>query len=438
MSRIICDVCGTAYPETATQCPICGCAKAPNAQVSGDDPQSQNEGYNHVKGGRFSKANVKKNNRSRVQEQRPVAAPTAAQQHSASSGYTAPERRSPRRDERKNAPEGEGMNKGLIAVVIVLLLAIILVVVYIGQKAFLGNSDSTGSTGSSGSTGSTQQSEFNSGESTSSPIPCTELKLSSVLVELKSETEKYLLEVRTAPQDTTDSVVFTSKDPSVATVDQNGLILSVSYGETVIVVTCGDISVECLVKCTVGEPEPTDPPTEPPVQVPDGFQLSLNRKDFTLGREGEQWTLYKESMGVKASDIEWTSSDPAVATVENGVVTGVDRGTATITAVIGDQKVECIVRCRFDAAPPTEPSEYVLSHTDVTLRSNQSFNLTLKDKNGANVQNLEWVVSDEGYVTINKNTVKAGTITQKKIITISTTYEGVTYTCTVRLVPAET
>ena len=24
MSKIICDVCGTRYPETAEQCPICG------------------------------------------------------------------------------------------------------------------------------------------------------------------------------------------------------------------------------------------------------------------------------------------------------------------------------------------------------------------------------------------------------------------------------
>ena len=37
MSKIICDVCGTSYPETAAACPICGCAR-PNStnQVSAD------------------------------------------------------------------------------------------------------------------------------------------------------------------------------------------------------------------------------------------------------------------------------------------------------------------------------------------------------------------------------------------------------------------
>ena len=27
MSKIVCDICGTAYPDTAQECPICGCAK---------------------------------------------------------------------------------------------------------------------------------------------------------------------------------------------------------------------------------------------------------------------------------------------------------------------------------------------------------------------------------------------------------------------------
>ena len=26
MSKIICDICGTSYPETEERCPICGCA----------------------------------------------------------------------------------------------------------------------------------------------------------------------------------------------------------------------------------------------------------------------------------------------------------------------------------------------------------------------------------------------------------------------------
>ena len=42
--KVICDVCGTTFPETATHCPICGCAKSPVAQtVAGDDMQMNQE-----------------------------------------------------------------------------------------------------------------------------------------------------------------------------------------------------------------------------------------------------------------------------------------------------------------------------------------------------------------------------------------------------------
>ena len=62
MSKIICDVCGTSYPETATQCPICGCMRPAEAQGLSGEAESPRT-YTHVKGGRFSKANVRKRNK---------------------------------------------------------------------------------------------------------------------------------------------------------------------------------------------------------------------------------------------------------------------------------------------------------------------------------------------------------------------------------------
>ena len=37
MSKIICDICGTTYPETADQCPICGCTKEMLEQFLAED-----------------------------------------------------------------------------------------------------------------------------------------------------------------------------------------------------------------------------------------------------------------------------------------------------------------------------------------------------------------------------------------------------------------
>ena len=37
MSKIICDICGTTYPDTAEQCPICGCPRDAALDLLGDD-----------------------------------------------------------------------------------------------------------------------------------------------------------------------------------------------------------------------------------------------------------------------------------------------------------------------------------------------------------------------------------------------------------------
>lgn len=423
MSKIICDVCGTVFPETAAQCPICGCAKSPTAQaVTQEDSQPKTEnagGYSYVKGGRFSKNNVRR-----------AAAGAAPERQSAP--QHAPQRQTPRERTRREQPENN--NKGLIAVVAILLVAIIIVVVYIGVMVFLpGSKPDTGDTQapSSNQSGSPEGSET---------LPCTELKLNRLTQEFKSETEKLLLGVETVPADTTDKILFSSADPSVATVDQNGLILPVSHGKTVITVTCGAMSAQCEVICSFGEPEPTDPPTEPIPTAPAGFTLTLNTYkgsgEITISEFGGSHQLFKEKDGVKPSDILWTSSDPTIATVENGKVVGMNRGKCTITAQIGDQIAECLVRCSFDRPEETEPAPYNISTDDVTLNSkSKSFTLTLRNADMSNVQNVEWSVSLEGYLEIDGNKITCINFTEKKVITVSTTIDGYTYSCVVRITP---
>ena len=62
MSKIFCEICGTAYNETATQCPICGSPRPASAEFSVDTPERSDAETRStpVKGGRFSKSNVNK------------------------------------------------------------------------------------------------------------------------------------------------------------------------------------------------------------------------------------------------------------------------------------------------------------------------------------------------------------------------------------------
>ena len=118
MSKIICDVCGTSYAESATQCPICGCVRPSNAIPVDIDADNQDAGerknYTYVKGGRFSKANVKK-------RQMGI--------HS--------ESLNPDDDAQNKSPRKRNGDIGLIIAVCVLLLAILAVVIYIAFSVLL-------------------------------------------------------------------------------------------------------------------------------------------------------------------------------------------------------------------------------------------------------------------------------------------------------------
>ena len=65
MNKIVCDICGTAYPETAEQCPICGSAKQVDSKVIAETSteSAEQSAKTATKGGHFSNSNVKKRNK---------------------------------------------------------------------------------------------------------------------------------------------------------------------------------------------------------------------------------------------------------------------------------------------------------------------------------------------------------------------------------------
>ena len=121
----------------------------------------------------------------------------------------------------------------------------------------------------------------------------------------------------TATTESKEAVVWSSSDENVATVD-GGLVTAVAQGTVTITATVEGVSASCTV--TVKEATP---------------QSSL-----TLDKTTANMDLY-ESLTLTATkhnlegDVTWSSSDPAKATVENGVVTALKEGEVTITATVG-------------------------------------------------------------------------------------------------------
>ena len=123
------------------------------------------------------------------------------------------------------------------------------------------------------------------------------------------------------------------------------------------------------------------------------------------------------------SKVTWNTSDAGVATVENGVVTAVGKGTATITAEYKGKKAQCIVRCRF------EDNSWKASATDVTLSVGESFPLTVTNNSGETAD-VSWSADTEGIVSVSGRAVTAlapGTVT------LTASVDGVSVSCIVRV-----
>jgi uncharacterized protein YjdB len=92
------------------------------------------------------------------------------------------------------------------------------------------------------------------------PVPCTSITLSaSALVFTESGTQTLVATVE--PADTTDQIVWSSSDSTIAIVD-NGVVTALQNGDVTITATCGNFSATCSVSIT-GIEEPVVPPVEP-------------------------------------------------------------------------------------------------------------------------------------------------------------------------------
>ena len=416
MNRIICDICGAEYPETVDRCPVCNYPRQGTEKLAAAEGE---EVRSKVKGGRFSSKNVKKRQK--------------AQRKAAQAVDRDP-------------------NKPLIIVIVLLLIAIVLVSAYIGLR-FLRGRDALPGLLPSGTTSPTTVPTV----TTQAPeIPCEDIVLGASVLDLETLGEQKQLAVMAVPENTTDLLTFVSADPSVAEVSDTGLITAVGSGQTTITITCGAAVKTCTVVCwfppettalvettqpsVPTEPQPTQPqatepkPTEPAV-------LKLDPEDASCFTPGESFTIYARlgSATVNRSKVTWTTSDPKVAAVENGVVTAVGKGTATITAEYDGQKAVCTVRCRFENPSPTEAPEenqggqqtaaWKASHSDVSIAVGESFRLTVKNPAGETADAI-WTMDVDGIVSVEGKTI---TGRASGTVTLTTTVDGVTMTCIVRV-----
>ena len=187
-------------------------------------------------------------------------------------------------------------------------------------------------------------------EVTVSPIPARAVSIDKNEIELPLG-QSVTLSALVQPYDTTDkTIVWTSSDPAVATVDSEGRVEARALGTAIITATCGDASFSC---------EVTVVPILAEYVLIDLTSLDLRKGEHILLTA----TVFPEDTTDKT--VVWTSSDQAVATVDSeGCVLAVGPGTATITATCGDASASCQITVFEEAgidtisADPNAAAEY--------------------------------------------------------------------------------
>lgn len=163
-------------------------------------------------------------------------------------------------------------------------------------------------------------------------IPVASVALSPTSLDLETG-KQATVKATVSPRNATDpSITWTSSAEAVASV-KDGVVTAVSAGEATITALAGECSATCHVKVTN--------PVPPYIEVK---SVTLDRKSRLLSL-GSSFSLTATVLPADATEpaIAWSSSDEAIATVSDGMVTAVSEGTVSIVATASGRRAACLV-----------------------------------------------------------------------------------------------
>ena len=164
-----------------------------------------------------------------------------------------------------------------------------------------------------------------------------------------------------------------------------------------------------------------------------GVTLNKTSTELTVG-QSETLTAAVEPSNATNKNVTWSSSAESVATVEDGKVTAVGAGEATITVTTedGNKTATCAVTVAAATVPVTGVT---LSQTQESLYSNRTPNTltltaTVAPDNATN-KAVTWSTSNSTVATVDANGLITAVAPGTAAITVTTTDGSFTATCTV-------
>lgn len=186
------------------------------------------------------------------------------------------------------------------------------------------------------------------------------------------------------------NVIFSSNNPDVVSVDSSGKITGLKVGDALITVTSSSgLTDECLVSVSEKKIDITS--------------ISLNYEDVNLN-VGEKLTLKVsvEPYNASVQTYTWSSSNPEVATVKDGVVTAKKIGSTLITVTTPNKKIAI---CDVTVGTAIKSISFGVSSVKMTVNNEYVLKPVIKPSNAT--ESVSWVVSDKSILEVKNGVVKA-------------------------------
>lgn len=221
------------------------------------------------------------------------------------------------------------------------------------------------------------------------PVAVTGVTVAPKTLELK-EGQTGTLTATVAPSNATNkNVTFTTGNAEVATVNAEGVVTAVAEGTATITVTTEDGAKSDTCEVTVKRSDVSDVDVE-------SVTLDKTALELITGNTGELVaTVLPENATNK--NVTWSTSDADVATVEDGVVTAVAEGSATITVTTenGAKTATCEVTVKNGSTLTIEPTEM-----ELFLDSDPAEITATVESLDGKTREVTWTSDNEEVVTV--------------------------------------